>query len=69
MGKLRAFEVVFEGENVNLFHAGDTVKGFVRIVLAAPKKDIRGKAKLMFFQLANQNNFIIISLNFSIVCV
>ena len=44
-GKLQVFEVLFQGDNVDVFRPGEWVQGFVRIVLQAPKKDIRGKLK------------------------
>ena len=39
------FEVMFNG-NVDVFRAGDTVVGFVRIVLNQ-KKDLKGKCFFM----------------------
>ncbi|XP_072045131.1 arrestin domain-containing protein 3-like [Amphiura filiformis] len=41
-GKLQIFEVLFDGDNDDIFRPGDWIQGFVRIVLKAPKKDIRG---------------------------
>ena len=66
MGKLRVFEVNFDG-GVDLFKAGDWVQGSVKIVLSEKKTDIRGK--LMVTLMANGNQFgncKLISLIFSV---
>ena len=53
MPKLQAFEVVLEGDNVDVFRPGEWITGYVRILLAATKKDIRGK--LNMFRLAQHD--------------
>ena len=51
MGKLQAFEVIFDGGD--LFRAGDWVQGHVRILLSEAKNDIRGiYNKSLLFMLA-----------------
>ena len=50
MRKLQVFEVMFNG-NVDVFRAGDTVTGYVRIVLNQ-KKDLKGRC---FFFLCLQS--------------
>ncbi|XP_022097460.1 arrestin domain-containing protein 3-like [Acanthaster planci] len=41
-GKLQVFEVVFDGDNVDVFRSGDVVKGFIRLVLRGEKGNVRG---------------------------
>ncbi|XP_022097440.1 arrestin domain-containing protein 3-like [Acanthaster planci] len=41
MGRLTAFEVVFDGDNVDVFSSGDVLNGYIRVVLIAPKDDIK----------------------------
>ncbi|XP_022097443.1 arrestin domain-containing protein 17-like isoform X2 [Acanthaster planci] len=42
MAKLQVFDVVFDGNNTGIYSSGEVVRGFVRIVLGEPKKDVRG---------------------------
>ena len=42
MRKLQAFEILFDGDNVDIFRAGDMVAGHVRIFLN-DAKDLKGK--------------------------
>ena len=47
-GKLQVFEVVFDGDNVDVFKSGDVVSGFVRLVLRGEKGNVRGLAETLY---------------------
>ena len=42
MGKLHLFEVIFEGNDCDVFASGDFVRGHVKLILREPKEDVRG---------------------------
>ncbi|XP_038076056.1 arrestin domain-containing protein 3-like [Patiria miniata] len=41
-GKLQAFEVIFDGDDVDVFKSGDVIRGYVKLVLRDAKSDVRG---------------------------
>ncbi|XP_038067022.1 arrestin domain-containing protein 3-like [Patiria miniata] len=42
MGKLRVFEVIFDGDDIGVFQSGEVIRGFIKIVLDEAKNDVRG---------------------------
>ena len=48
MGRLRAFDIVFEGnglalaDGVPVYRAGSVLSGMVQLALSAPRDDVRG---------------------------
>ncbi|XP_038071461.1 arrestin domain-containing protein 3-like [Patiria miniata] len=41
MGKLKTFVIVFDGDDLDVFSSGDVISGYIKIVLAAPKDDVK----------------------------